>query len=129
MPAIFADQRLSQPIRWNRHVLFRIAQSSEQEVITRVPMYTDCYALACLAADPNRTDSGRLDAVPRAERFRRLALQRPTRALRPAKECCLEDSTATGPFIAGLHRRAYLSYRFRGKHIAHNLSSACQWEG
>ena len=26
MPAIFADQRLSQPIRWNRHVLFRIAQ-------------------------------------------------------------------------------------------------------
>src|SRR5437899_3106306 len=27
MPGIFADQRLSQPIRGNRHVLFRIAQS------------------------------------------------------------------------------------------------------
>jgi len=82
MPAIFADQRLSQPIRWNRHVLYRIAQSrtqpvalvnivlrrsvgdshsdyrqtrgsllSEQEVITPLPRYTNCYALAWLPAD------------------------------------------------------------------------------
>jgi hypothetical protein len=33
MPAIFADQRLSQAaIRWNLHVLFRIAQSRAPSV-------------------------------------------------------------------------------------------------
>src|SRR5713226_2317300 len=87
---------------------------SEQEVIRRMPMYTNGHALGWLAADSNRTWSGRLDTIPRAERLRCLSLQRASGAFRPAKEYSLEDGAAAGTFLAGLHGRPYLCHRVRG---------------
>src|SRR5882724_4331904 len=81
----------------------------------------NCYALAWLAVDSSRTRSGRLDAIPRAERLRHFSLQGPSRPLRRAKECGLEDRATARTFLASLHRRPYLCHRVRAQDLAHDL--------